>query len=513
MNLAQANPLRWPIGIKLPMVAAFFLIAVSAVITNAVLARLAETQERHLRTLTSVYLDGLSSAILPHVLRDDTWEVFDALERSLQFATGFGQVQVIVVNAAGEVMASSDPRKLLVNAALPEDVRLAFAEGANLTVNAASARADAKRPLVYQGRAIGTIFARVDISSLLLERRDVLMTLVATNGLIAAVLAAIAYFAVRRMMAPVRILSRHLDYGILGDVQSIDERVIESQNIEFQRVFRRFNAMAGAVAERETLASQLAAEERVASLGRLASGMAHEINNPLGGLFNALSTLRRHGDTPAARDRALNLLQRGLAHIRDVVRAALVTYRSDAVERELNPADVEDLRLLVGPEADRKSIELVWHNEIDRPMPVAAGIVRQATLNLLLNACAATPLSGKVQLLANRTHESLSMTVTDEGPGLSPEHIDFLGRPAGQHQPADGRLGLWMIRNLMAEAGGHAEARCLETGGTVIRLTFPFAESLARVEKGAHSVTKFQEDDGEETNCAEHAGIDRRSGG
>ena len=99
-------------------------------------------------------------------------------------------------------------------------------------------------------------------------------------------------------------------------------------------------------------------------------------------------------------------------------------------------------------------------------MPVAAGIVRQATLNLLLNACAATPLSGKVQLLANRTHESLSMTVTDEGPGLSPEHIDFLGRPAGQHQPADGRLGLWMTKTrLEADDVRLLEKLMLDFGG------------------------------------------------
>ena len=49
--------------------------------------------------------------------------------------------------------------------------------------------------------------------------------------------------------------------------------------------------------------------------------MAHEVNNPLGGLFNALDTLRRHGDDASVREATLSLLERGLTHIRNVVRS------------------------------------------------------------------------------------------------------------------------------------------------------------------------------------------------
>ena len=66
--------------------------------------------------------------------------------------------------------------------------------------------------------------------------------------------------------------------------------------------------MARAVSERENLASHLAEQEKYAMLGKLASGLAHEVNNPLGGLFNALDKLRRHGADAKVRESTLNPL-------------------------------------------------------------------------------------------------------------------------------------------------------------------------------------------------------------
>ncbi len=81
---------------------------------------------------------------------------------------------------------------------------------------------------------------------------------------------------------------------------------------DHQRPFAAFNRLASAVADREALSARLAEEERLASLGRLASGMAHEINNPLGGLFNAIDTLKRHGGDRSTRNVTLDLVERGI---------------------------------------------------------------------------------------------------------------------------------------------------------------------------------------------------------
>ena len=88
--------------------------------------------------------------------------------------------------------------------------------------------------------------------------------------------------------------------------------------------------------------------------------MAHEINNPLGGLFNALDTLKTHGETPGVRDTSISLIERGLAGIRDVVEAALATYRPERSQRLLTAEDFDDVRLLLKPELRRRRQRLDW---------------------------------------------------------------------------------------------------------------------------------------------------------
>ena len=71
--------------------------------------------------------------------------------------------------------------------------------------------------------------------------------------------------------------------------------------------------MARAFSERQTLAAHLGEQEKCAMLGRLASGMAHEVNNPLAGMLNAIDTIQAYGHDPAVLQASLDFLKRGLA--------------------------------------------------------------------------------------------------------------------------------------------------------------------------------------------------------
>jgi signal transduction histidine kinase len=461
-----------------------FMAAVAVFISERVLTRLQEAQTRHLGDLATVYLDGLAPALVAPVVREDVWEVFDIVDRARQIHAGLKPTETVVATADGRVLASSDPRVHPSWSPLPSSFLAERTTAPAIMSHDADGKAVARRDLFSGDRIVGSVHATFDIAPLLAERRSVLLTLIGTNTALTLGLALIAWLTVRRMMRPVRVLASHLKASPESPVEPIPNALVQTAPREFRGLFAAFNRMADAVREREDLSRHLAEEERLASLGRLASGMAHEINNPLGGLFNAIDTLKEHGERSDVRRRTIDLIDRGLKGIRDVVRTTLVTYRGERDVRFLQRTDIDDLKLLIEPEVRRKNLTLRWKNKSDDEIQVSPSVVRQVILNLLLNACQATPTGGDVSFEAMVADSRLVAIVEDTGPGLSASAHDVLIGLQDHAVSASGSgLGLWMVRRLVKEGGGTIAVTPRSPEGTIIRVTIPIAreEGLADV--------------------------------
>lgn len=477
----RLRPGGWPLTVTVPLLVAGLMTVVGSAISYSVLARLADDQEAQLRQLAAAHLGGLAVAIAPHLARQDVWETFDVLDHARQSASVAAARLLIVTLPDASVVAASDPLAFPVGAALPPELAAHLGAPENLLIDEGRGVAWSHRVVGGPDAPLGHILAEMDMAPLIAVRREVLTTLVATNAGLTLFLAAVGYGLVARLLRPIRILDSYVERIRSGDVEPIPARFIAQESGEFGRLFCRFNAMAQAMAEREALAARLADEEKLALLGRLASGMAHEVNNPLGGLLTAVDTLRRHGADEAVRQRSTALLERGLRGIGHVVHAALVAYKEPAGGADLTPADLDDLRFLILHEAQRRRTRLTWENRLSETLAVDGATVRQMALNLLLNACRAAPPGGAVSLLAEASRGALVVTIRDNGSGLPPAMAEVLTSKGAAPLPQGGRgLGLWTVGRLLDRVGGGVDIRVDPAGGTAITLSVPLLERRRR---------------------------------
>ncbi len=442
----------WPITIRVAMATAVLMVLLGLIASQQVLSTLGRLQDARLREYARLHVEGLAIALGPFALHKDVWEVYDTLDRARLNASDERILFTVVADERGRVLAATNPLRAPVDssvAAFAEDAvpmsRVTAANGASVV--------RVKAPLSVQGRDVGQVVTELDVSDLIGQRRNAALALLAGNAVATLILALAGYFVVARMLKPVELLARHMGEAG-GAPHPIPETEIPRTDSVLAKLLRNFNEMAGAIDERSEAERRLAERERFVSLGRLSSSLAHEINNPLGGLLNATDTIRAYADRPDVVRNSADLVDRGLRHLRDVSRAILEENRADRTGRRLSEADFDDLRLLFEPETIHRGQRLEWSvgvcGDVLPSLPSAP--VRQILLNLLLNASSAAPESGAVSLRVRGDDEGLELSVGDDGAGLSETARNRLLTEAPV--APGGGVGLRLVRDLVAGLGG-----------------------------------------------------------
>jgi signal transduction histidine kinase len=239
------------------------------------------------------------------------------------------------------------------------------------------------------------------------------------------------------------------------------------------------------------LERQLFHTERLSTVGRLAAGMAHEINNPLEGMANYLGLARdalQRGDAAAAQQRLDGVLE-GLRRVSGIVRQVL----SHAVPADA-PRDVLDLNpvLLQTVEFVRSRPEfraLRFDLDLD-PGPLRVrgnpALLGQVLLNILVNACEAQPGGGEVRVASRKEDGRVVVECADRGPGVPSADSGRIFEPFYSTKNSTG-LGLSICESIVTQHGGELGVEKRPGGGALFRMRFPAAEGENAAGEGAHA--------------------------
>ncbi|MGP6085755.1 sensor histidine kinase [Antarctobacter jejuensis] len=276
----------------------------------------------------------------------------------------------------------------------------------------------------------------------------------------------------------------HLD-DLLGQVQDRDARLRAWADDLNQRVEERTAELREANAKLEETYRQLVMNEKLASIGEITAGVAHEINNPVAVIQGNVDVIRETlGDKAEPVRTELDLVDRQVARIDAMVGKLLQFARPGEFhgyeDRVVLAPLIEDCLLLVEHVLSKSAITVETHLGPAPEVQADPGEMQQVIINLIMNAMQAMGHDGKLTLtLSTEDRDGKAgacLRVRDSGPGLPEGMAEAVFDPFFTTKHGEGTgLGLSISQTLVQRAGGLITAGNVEGGGAVFRVWLPAA--------------------------------------
>jgi signal transduction histidine kinase len=452
--------LRW----KIPLRVMAAVLGTAVAVTTALLVRDYEDIRQSLETHAKSIGRVLASTLVAPVLHDDLWRTFEILQLAGEAHPASAELQaeiMMVLDSERRIFVSTRPREFPVGKR-PEDLggglgaladSIAWREGVRQQVLEPTGAAHyfVVSPLVADGELLGHVVLGYAKAAFRPRYFDLVGRAAAVTLLVLMIILPVSWVWARRTGAPLLELSEALS-SLPDDLDTARRAKLPVSRDEIGQLADAFRRMIAELEAKKELESQVMVSERLAAVGRLSAGIAHEINNPLGGMLTAIKTYQRHGGADPMADQTLSLLERGISQIRNTVSALLV--ETKPTDRPLSPADINDLLILAEPAAQAKSISIAVQSQLSAPVPLPATLLRQIILNLLLNAIAAAADDGRVSLDLAVGDGMVRVTVGNDGKHIPEERMDYIFEPFTTDRDKGHGLGLWIVYQIVQQLKG-----------------------------------------------------------
>jgi len=336
-------------------------------------------------------------------------------------------------------------------------------------------------PLQIAGKRWGVLQIGIDAKPLLSEIKSLFFILTISTILFILIILAIAYISINRITSSFSELTELLD-NIDFELDELKEHPIKNDEIGF--IIQNVNALQKRLLNsREQLLSaqkQIYHAEKLASIGRLAAGVAHEINNPLNGIKSCVYSINKNPTNIEQNQEYFDLINEGLNHIEIVVQKLLgFAHQKSKIVSDVDISiAISKVVKLLDFQLNRKNTNLITNIDSELPKICADEyLVQEVIMNLLLNSIDAVDNNGTIIINAGKKDENnnIFVNIEDNGEGIEKENLQIIFDPfyTSKEEGKGTGLGLSVSLGIIESHGGSIMVESVPNKKTIFKIVLP----------------------------------------